>query len=165
MKKLNLKVQNGAISVFVLIAMLFFMVTIVGIYTITSARAQSQTETIEAIQGQYYTEGMENTVYNDKIADNNATIPIYTKEQLYLVGSSKQVEIEGVLYTFARNANYELQNDIVINIDNDIVIPNSNLVDNNYYRIYYYYEGKFYDLSSESEEYDLEIGDYYFKIR
>ena len=55
MKKKDLKNQKGAISIFVLMAMLFFLVTMLGVYTITSKRAQTQTESVELVKEKYYT--------------------------------------------------------------------------------------------------------------
>lgn len=166
MRNLKLKSQKGAISVFVLVSMLFFVVTIVGIYVITSMRAQSQTESVEVIQGQYYTEGEENIIYEEKVSNTTVDIPIYTKEHLYSIGTGKQVEIEGVEYTFSSKATYKLQNDIIINIDDSVIAVGNNdaTIDYNNYEIYYYYEGSYYDLADEFD-YTMEVNGSYFKIR
>ena len=52
MRKEKLKSQKAAISIFVVVAMLFFLVTIMGLFMITSKRAQTQTESFGMIQDQ-----------------------------------------------------------------------------------------------------------------
>ena len=79
------KNENGAISAFVMFAMVFFLVVIVGVYMISSKRAQTQTQSLEMVQGKYYTEGQEKEKYDAKIAKSTDKIPIYTKEQLWSV--------------------------------------------------------------------------------
>ena len=98
MKKKELRSQKGAISVFVMVAMVFFLVTIMGIYMVSSKRAQTQTQSVGVAQGQYYEEGEETKKYNEKINTSDEVIPIYTKEQLWSVGSGNAVEIEGTVY-------------------------------------------------------------------
>lgn len=155
--------QNGAISVFVMITMVFFLLSILGVYLISSKRAQTQTESAQLIQGQYYTENEENDRYRSKIADNLAIIPIYTKEQLWSIGSGTAIEIEGKVYTFSSGANYELKNDIVINIEE---IKGSNTIDEskimkNNYEIYYYYNEDYYVPTSAENSKLLINGNYY----
>lgn len=145
--------QNGAISVFVMITMVFFLLSILGVYLISSKRAQTQTESAQLIQGQYYTENEENDRYRSKIADNLAIIPIYTKEQLWSIGSGKAIEIEGKVYTFSSGANYELKNDIIINLEE---MKNSNIIDEskinkNNYEICYFHNEDYYELIRYSD--------------
>lgn len=166
MKTVKTKKQEGAISMFVLIAMLFFLVTVVGIYTIGSKRAQTQTESVQLVKEKYYTEGEENTIYEQRISNRTTNIPIYTKEQLWSIGTGKQVEIEGVSYQFSSGATYELKNDIVVNMDENLKMVNESNVIKAGYEIYYYdaYTNQYYNLAT-SDEYDLQKGDYYFKSR
>ena len=103
MRKLNGKSQKGAISVFVMIAMVFFLVTIMGIYMISSKRAQIQTESVGLAQNKYYQEGEEQEIYDAKIAKEEEMIPIYTKEQLWSIGEEKSIVIEGKVYDFSRD--------------------------------------------------------------
>lgn len=155
--------QKGAISVFVMITMVFFLLTILGAYMISSKRAQTQTESAKLVQGQYYTENEENERYHSKIADSSAIIPIYTKEQLWSIGSGKAIEIEGKVYTFSSGASYELKNDVVINIEG---LEGSNVIDEskinkNHYEIYYYYNQDYY-VPTTAENSKLSInGNYY----
>lgn len=161
-----MKNQKGAISIFVLLSMLFLLAIIVGIYTINSKRVQTQIESVELVKDKYYVEGEENIILDERVSKQTKNIPIYTKEQLWTMGTGKSVEIEGVIYTFAEDATYELQNDIVLNLDTDMeqTFDDSNLKLNNY-EIYYYDSGTndYYDLISGTE-YDLEKdGEYYSK--
>ena len=86
MEKNVLKAQTGAISVFVMISMMFFVVTIIGVYMISSKRAQSQTEAVEITQ-EIYNQIDAQSLYESKIAGTTDVIPIYTKEQLWLAES------------------------------------------------------------------------------
>lgn len=150
-QKKNLYMQTGAISVFTMIAMLFFLTTIVGIYMIGSKRSQTQTQSIELLKEQYYNKDDEFKIYNEKIASADEKIPIYTKEQLWSIGSNSNVEIEGKIYKFGNDlSKYELKNDIVINLPDDKVdvskIKDYNFSNSNY-KIYYYYNGEYYEYS------------------
>lgn len=160
------KNQKGAISVFVVVTMLFFLITIVGVYTIASKRAQTQTESVELVKGKYYTEGEEQALYQQKVSNAITNLPIYTKEQLWSVGTGKKVEMEGTVYIFSATATYDLKNDIVINIDDDLKIVDTSKVNRNGYEIYYYNpdNNQYYNLS-DSSSYDLQKNGYYFKNR
>lgn len=160
------KNQKGAISVFVVVTMLFFLITIVGVYTIASKRAQTQTESVELVKGKYYTEGEEQALYQQKVSNATTNLPIYTKEQLWSVGTGKKVEMEGTVYIFSATATYDLKNDIVINIDDDLKIVDTSKVNRNGYEIYYYNpdNNQYYNLS-DSSSYDLQKNGYYFKNR
>ena len=171
MKDRKFKAQRGAISLFVMSTMLFFLVTVVGIYTIFSKRAQTQTESFKSVQSQYYEEGKEITEYDSKIASSSEKIPIYTKEHFWSIGENSAVEIDGKVYDFSSTtySNYELKNDIVINIETDLA--NSKFKDNLYYggqittngyEVYYYYEGKYYEpvtYSDGTNSYSLTSGE------
>lgn len=154
MRKNNYKSQNGSISMFVMVALAFFLTTIVGIYVISGKRAQTQTESLGMVKGKYYTENEENQRHTAKIADDSAIIPIYTKEQLWSIEENKTVEIEGKIYNFTQTqyTRYELKNDIIINIKTDLAnskfkdnyIYGNNTINKNNFGVYYYYEGNYY---------------------
>lgn len=153
MRKKMYKSQNGSISMFVMVAMAFFLTTIIGVFVVSGKRAQTQTESLNILQGKYYTEGEEQTKYYSKISDSGK-IPIYTKEQLWSIGENKLVEIDGKIYDFSQNNvnNYELKNDIIINIKTDLAnskfkdnyIYGNNTINKNNFGVYYYYEGNYY---------------------
>lgn len=148
------KSQKGAISMFVMIAMLFFLVSMMGIYAVSAKRAQTQTESVEMVQNKYYQEGEEQEKYAEKIAKTDEMIPIYTKEQLWSIGENKAIEIEGKVYDFSNTdlTKYELKNDIVINIETDLanskfkdnLVFGNNTIHKNGYDISYFYAGNYY---------------------
>lgn len=160
------KAQEGAISVFVMMAMLFFLFTIVGVYAISSKRAQTQTEAFGILENKYYESGEENEKYASKIMPETATIPIYTKEQFWTIGTGNKVEIEGKIYTFSNSAKYQLQNDIIINIATELDKPElvTQDIDENGYEVYYYYDENYYVLSSDPTA-DLTINGKNFKYK
>ncbi len=152
MRNKKMKSQKGAISVFVMMAMLFFLFTILGVYSISSKRAQTQTESFGILENKYYKPGEENERYSAKIMPETQTIPIYTKEQFWTIGTGNKVEIEEKIYTFSNTANYQLQNDIIINIQTDLAKARliNHSIDKNQYEIYYYYEENYYTLLNYS---------------
>lgn len=63
MNKKSYKNSNGAISVFVLMSMLFFLFAMIGIFSIVSKRAQTQSEALDNLKDKYtLIEGAENTI-------------------------------------------------------------------------------------------------------
>lgn len=154
MRNRKFKCEKGAISLFVMAAMLFFLVSVVGVYAISSKRAQTQTEALDVVQDKYYMEGEESTKYDSKIMSSSAKIPIYTKEQFWSIGEDCSIEIEGKVYDFSNTnyANYELQNDIVINVETDLkaskfkddLYYGEDTISKNGHQILYYYDGEYY---------------------
>lgn len=161
--KSNFKSQIGSISVFTMLSMLFFLVVIVGAYSITSKRAQTQIQSLNEIQDKYGTKDI-NEVYEARIANENDKIPIYTKEQLWSIGEENiKIEIDGMLHDFSDNTwnKYELKNDIIINLEMDLA--NSKYVDmkenTSQYKVIYYYKGSYYlptYYTDGTNSYDLE---------
>ncbi len=165
-----MKNQKGAISIFVVLSMLFLLAIIVGIYTINAKRAQTQTESIELVKDRYYTAGEEERIYEDRVSTETRNIPVSTKEQLWSMRTGKNIEIEGSIYQFTEEATYVLQNDIILNINSDMKeFDDTNLLDSDY-EIYYYYSNPteldrqgYYDLATGGT-YDLEVdGEYFVK--
>ena len=143
MKKWISQNQNGVASTFVLIAMLFFLVTIIGVYTISSNRAQTQEQMVNSTKNEYLIEGSENF----KNADNTEKIPIYTKQQLFSVGKiGNTLEIEKKVYTITQTSQYELKNDIILDIAAgdlsyyDAVFGSLSNVQTGYFKILCYYD-------------------------
>ena len=79
----NIKNQKGAISLFVILAMLFFLAFILGAYSIASRRNSAQLETVRET-AKIYSSGVDaNSLYDSMLATTpNTTIPITTFEQL-----------------------------------------------------------------------------------
>ena len=152
MKKNSYKSSNGAISVFVLMSMLFFLICMIGVFSIISKKAQTQTESIGDLKDEYYEEGEENRVYQNRFANYDDVIPIYTKEQVLAIGTDAEIEIEGMIYSFSPENQYELKNNIIFDISEVSNSTYSNLNKNNFE--FYYLDSttnKFYQVASESD--------------
>ena len=161
MKNRKFKSQVGAISVFVMIAMLFFLVTVIGVYTIVSRRGQAQTESLGLIQDKYCRDGEEIVRYDAKITSSDEKIPVYTKEQFWSIGEARAVEIDGKIYDYSSTdyEKYELKNDIIVNIETDLARSKfkddlffSDKIMKNGHEILYYYQGKYYKPIAYSED-------------
>lgn len=81
MKK-KYKSQKGAITLFILIALLFFIIALINLYIITANRANKQIETTKQTIDIYgkNIDQIED-LYKSYFGDGNV-IPIYTAEQL-----------------------------------------------------------------------------------
>lgn len=159
----NIKNQKGAISLFVILAMLFFLAFILGAYSIASRRNSAQLETVRET-AKIYSSGVDaNSLYDSMLATTpNTTIPITTFEQLK---EAKRVQenatlqtnytINGKLYTYKKGASYVLANDIILNMESeihgksDISIYDYILYDKNNYNI---------DLNNHNIYYKLKDG-------
>lgn len=147
MKKSKIRNGKGSVSLFVMVAMLFFLVVMIGVFSITSKKAQTQTQAVGMVQDEYYEQGEEKRKYAEKMVTEPDKIPIYTKEQWWSIGENRAIEIDGRIYDFSEQdfAKYELKNDIVINIETDLEKANfkdnlfyQNRVTKNNYKILYY---------------------------
>ncbi|MFG6318709.1 MAG: hypothetical protein K1W33_02445, partial [Clostridia bacterium] len=159
----NIKNEKGAISLFVILAMLFFLAFILGAYSIASRRNSAQLETVRET-AKIYSSGVDaNSLYDSMLATTpNTTIPITTFEQLK---EAKRVQenatlqtnytINGKLYTYKKGASYVLANDIILNMESeihgksDISIYDYILYDKNNYNI---------DLNNHNIYYKLKDG-------
>ena len=63
---INLKRENGSITLFVLVSMLFFIIVLMGIYVNTSNKIQKQEKEIQQIQKSYQKEDI-NSLYQNTI--------------------------------------------------------------------------------------------------
>lgn len=109
--KANIKSEKGAITLVVLIGMLFLTAFLMSMYIQIANRAQNSAETTKQIQEQYNNLDEANTIYDSYFA-NSEVIPIYTKEQLAKIGSGEQVLINSKVYTFSTDGYYIIQNDL-----------------------------------------------------
>lgn len=111
--------EKGSLSLFVSIAMLFFMLFILALYISTTNEQKVQlaiTARIKEIYEKNINDEKLEEIYNDFIGKDE-NIPIYTAEQLQKVGSGENVYISevGKYYTFNLNSNYILKNNIELN--------------------------------------------------
>lgn len=109
--KINPKSQKGAITLIVLVTMLFLIAFLMSMYIRISNKAQTSAETTEEIAKKYNNIGEANDIYNSYFA-NSDVIPIYTVEQLKKIGSGEKIDINGKIYTFTTNGYYTLMDDL-----------------------------------------------------
>ena len=117
--KKRIKSQNGAVTVFVVVAMLFFVLFILSSYTLISRRHQVQEENLNGFMQVYGNKSPEER-YNSYF--ENGAIFIYTEEQLKKVGTGELVQIQeenGKIFEFKPDATYVLMNDIYLDDTTD----------------------------------------------
>lgn len=107
----SLKSERGAITLVVLVTMLFLIAFLMTMFLKVANKAQTSAETTEQIKQKYNNLGDTEIIYQSYFSDENI-IPIYTVEQLKKIGSGEQVEINGKIYTFATNGYYVLETDL-----------------------------------------------------
>lgn len=152
----NIKNQNGAISIFVFLSMTFFLVFVLGAYSIVSTRMQTQTMSVTELQSIYKKDSKE--IGATRYASASEIIPVYNAEQFILIGSNEYIEIDGKIYKFGANVDsstnysYLLKGNIIIDMDKYFSQSGSNIQ---------FLDEKFYsdDYTIDKGEYDL----YYYK--
>lgn len=109
--------EKGSLTLFVTLAMLFFMIFLVALYVSTTNEQRAQLAITARIK-EIYEKDLDNVeeIYNDFIGTDEY-IPIYTAEQLKKVGTGENVYISeiGKYYTFDLDSNYILKNNIELN--------------------------------------------------
>ena len=112
MKKL--KSEKGAITIIVLVSVLFFVSFLISSYVIVANKVQAQKEITQQTRSIYENYNIED-VYNSYFGAN--IIPISTKEQLFAIGTGTDKIINNNYYNFANNEKtiYVLANDIEFN--------------------------------------------------
>ena len=106
-----MKKEKGAITLFVLLAMMFFVMALVSLFLVASSRAKLEKQITGQIQDSYQEDA--NTVYNSYFGGE--VVPIYTAEQLLKIGSGEKNRINeenGKIYTFSKDATYVLKNNL-----------------------------------------------------
>ena len=106
-----MKKEKGAITLFVLLAMMFFVMALVSLFLVASSRAKLEKQITGQIQDSYQEDA--NTVYNSYFGGE--VVPIYTAEQLLKIGSGEKIRINeenGKIYTFSKDATYVLKNNL-----------------------------------------------------
>lgn len=149
------KNQKGAISLFVLLSMLFFLAFMIGTFSLVSRKNATQMQALKETQEIYKSGANGAVIYDSILSPEDTVIPIATKEQLAKVieitsnDSSAKYMINGKMYTYTKDANYILQNDIILDLKeevdgkNNITIYDYMLysskynIDNNGHDIYY----------------------------
>ena len=106
-----MKKERGAITLFVLLAMMFFVMALVSLFLVASSRAKLEKQITGQIQDSYQEDA--NTVYNSYFGGD--VVPIYTAEQLLKIGTGEKIRINeenGKIYTFSKDATYVLKNNL-----------------------------------------------------
>lgn len=109
---MKVKSENGAITLYVLIAMLAFTAISVGIFINSANKQRTQLEAVEQLKAIYETGETAEEAYQKYVG--GAVIPIYTAEQLLAIGNGNSIMVDGKLYSFAKGNTYVLQNDITV---------------------------------------------------
>ena len=113
---MNLRNNKGAITLYVVIAMVAFMLFAIATYTFISRRNQTQIEITSEIKN-IYDNANDEEAYNNYF--KNGYIPIYSGDDLKKIASNENVSItkeNGKIYTFSPNATYVIMNDIDLNL-------------------------------------------------
>ena len=109
------KNENGAITMVVLVSILFMISFLISTYVIVANKVKTQKEMIEQTREIY-----ENTASMEEIYDSyfhEGIIPIYANKQYLAVGKDETIEIQelgGKFYKFSPDGTYVLYRDLVI---------------------------------------------------
>lgn len=110
----NRSQENGAITIVVLVSVLFMISFLISSYILISNKVNAQKDVLEETRSIYESKLPMEEIYNSYFNNDNM-VPIYTVEQLLDVGSGKVKQISqenGKIYNFSKDANYMLMNDI-----------------------------------------------------
>ena len=106
----NLKKENGAITIIVLVSVLFMVSFLISSYILVSNKLNSQKDILEETRRVYESIETMEDIYNSYIS-NSEIIPIYNIEQLLKIGSNETIQIKEKFYNFTNTATYLLMND------------------------------------------------------
>lgn len=122
--KNKLKNQKGAISLFVLLSMMFFMAFMLGAFTLVNRRNATQLEALSETQKIYSNKPTASEQYDSIfVQSGSSVVPITNIDQLKQVkivtdsNTKYKYLINGKVYTYEKNADYVLQNDIILDFD------------------------------------------------
>ena len=165
MQKKILKSENGAVTLFVLIAILFFLIVIFGMYVRSSSKNQVQISEMEKVQKEYQKD-VDNI---DQIYDevkNKSQITIKEAKKDEILNKTNNTEVTVVDGTVTLPAGFKIAEDSADTIDEGIVIEDSKQNQfvwipvsqenfaSEFVRREGYYEGKLDSMISECGEAD-----------
>ncbi len=110
----NLKKENGAITVVTLVTILFIVSFLMSSYIIVANKVKTQKEMLNETKKVYESTSTMEEIYNSYFRNGNV-IPIYTVDQLLLIGKGqKNVNVNGKYYDFNNSEDiiYVLMNDL-----------------------------------------------------
>lgn len=147
------KSEKGIISLFVLLAMLFLLVFVFGMYSMTLNRKRNEefkNMELEKIYASNFNE-VENYTY----AQDDDIVPIYNIRELDSLGTGEYIQIKDKVYKCSRGKSYELKQNIIVDIKEDLdsayigfndyklYLP-TYYIDKSYYDLYYYYDNEYW---------------------
>ena len=138
-----MKKENGIISLLVLFIMLFLLIFTLTIYSIITDKQKIQiSKDIELSQS--YSKS-ENEIERNLYAESDSIIPIYNVNEAKNIGTGAYVEINKKIYQFSLNKNYELQNNIIVDVNEDLNSVNIGFNDYKFYKDTYNINKSIYD--------------------
>lgn len=112
MKRHNVKNQKGAVTLLVLVTILFFVAVLMSLYILIANKAQTQIEIARGVQRIYQAEDPRD-VYDSFFGEE--VVPIYNIDQLFAIGTEVYMpitELGGKMYYFSKGSTYILMNDL-----------------------------------------------------
>lgn len=135
--------ENGIISLVVLFIMLFLLIFTLTIYSIITDKQKIQiSKDIELSQS--YSKN-ENEIERNLYAESDSVIPIYNINEAKNIGTGAYVEINKKIYHFSLNKSYELQNNIIVDVNEDLSSVNIGFNDYKFYKDTYNINKSIYD--------------------
>ena len=110
----SIKSENGMITMITLVTILFMISSLVTTYILVANKVKTQKEMINETRSIYEPKSTMEEIYNSYFNNDNI-IPIYTVQQLLMMGKEqKDVNINGKYYDFNNDENtiYILMNDL-----------------------------------------------------
>lgn len=138
-----MKNENGIISLIVLFIMLFLLIFTLTVYSIISDKEKVQISKDIELQQMYSKNG--NEIERNLYAENDSIIPIYNVNEFKTVGTGSYSEIKGKIYQCSINKNYELQNNIIVDVNEDLRSVNIGFYDYKFYSDTYNINKQIYD--------------------
>lgn len=115
-KNRNIKNDKGAISLFVVLAMLFFIVFVISGFTLVARRTQIQAETTTNLKQAYKEDG--EAQYDRIIGNPDDVIKIESLNNYNLMATGDNIIVGGVSYIANDAAEYKLAKNINIDLEN-----------------------------------------------
>ena len=106
------KSKKGSVTIFVLMACLFFVAFLIGVSTLISARRQAQIQATREME-KTYSQGNKEDSYDNFFGGKE--VPIYNIEQFFKIGSGETIAIseeQGKMYVFSTDSVYVVKQEI-----------------------------------------------------
>ncbi|MCL2355459.1 MAG: hypothetical protein FWC68_06370, partial [Oscillospiraceae bacterium] len=105
----NIKSENGAVTLLVIVTILFFIAFLIGSFVVISNQASSQIEMAEQVR-RIYEPGDAEEIYDSYF--DRGIIHIYNVDELLAIGSGDARVVRGRTVIFTSDALYVLMNDL-----------------------------------------------------